>query len=296
MFDDVLFPTDGSDGTTQALEHALDIASTHGATLHLLYVADTTRDSVTQIHGEIVDALEAVGEDVLDAAAERARRRGVTTVAEIRQGKPYREIVGYATANSLDLVVMPTRGRRGLGRLLLGSTTERVVRRSDVPVLTIRPDAETTQAGLTYPYRDVLVPTDGSSCAETAVTLGIDLSAVDDATLHLLSVVDVASLGMDTRAGLHIDGLEERAEETVADAATTAQSGGVETVTAAVETSTSIHRAILSYVENHDVDVVVVGTHGRTGFDRYLLGSVTEKLVRTAPVPVLTVRDAAEKN
>ncbi|SFK68527.1 Nucleotide-binding universal stress protein, UspA family [Halogranum rubrum] len=295
MFDGVLFPTDGSEGTIPTLEHALDVASTHGATLHLLYVADTTRDSVTQIHGEIVDALEAVGEDVLDDAAERARRRGVTTVTEIRQGEPYREIVGYATATDLDLVIMPTRGRSGLGRLLLGSTTERVVRRSDVPVLTIRPDADATQTDHSYPYRNVLVPTDGSTCAETAVALGIDLSAVDDATLHLLSVVDIASLGMDTRVELQIEGFEQRAEETVADAATTAREGGVETVTTAVETSTSIHRAILSYVENHDIDVVVVGTHGRTGFDRYLLGSVTEKLVRTSPVPVLTVRESVEE-
>ncbi|MFB6171302.1 MAG: universal stress protein [Haloarculaceae archaeon] len=285
MYDRLLFPTDGSEGAAAALDHALDLAAAHDATLHVLNVADTTRDSLTLVQGDVVDALEREGERIVEAAADRARSRGVDVVTAVLQGEPDRTIVDYAADRDVDLVVLPTHGRRGIERILLGSTTERVVRRSTVPVLTLRPG---TEPG--YPYRDVLVPTDGSDCAAAALAVGADLATAAGATLHLLSVVDVASLGIDVRTDLQADALEERATEVVGEAAKTATDAGVESVTEAVESGASIHGTVEAYVAAHGVDVVVLGTHGRTGVDRYLLGSVAEKLVRTSPVPVLTVR------
>lgn len=286
MFDDLLFPTDGSDGTERALEHVLDIAATHDATLHVLNVADVTRDSVAQIQGEVVDALVDEGEETVQQVVDRADAHGIPTTTAVEQGEPYPTIVDYASSNDVDLVVMPTHGRKGLSRLLLGSTTERVVRESDVPVLTIGPD----DTDLSYPYEDVLVPTDGSKSAMEALTLGVDLTAVDDGTLHLLSVAEVTEFGVGAPGEIQLKIFEEEAAETVEAAAEVATEAGVERVTETAEAGISVHRAILSYVEKNDVDVIVAGTHGRTGFDRYMLGSVTEKLVRTAPVPVLTVR------
>lgn len=286
MYDAILFPTDGSDGAGIGLDHALDIAAGHGATLHVLNVADTTRDSVTRIRGEIVDTLEREGQRIVREAAERARERGVETVTEVVQGEPSETIVGYAEARGVDLVVVPTRGRSGLRRVLLGSTAERVVRRATVPVLTIRPDDDLR---LTYPYRNVLVPTDGSDSAREALSVGVDVANADGATLHVLSVVDTASLGVDVRTDVQTEQLEAGANETVSRALEFAEESGVESVTGAVEAGASVHRTILSYVDEHDVDLVVVGSHGRTGLDRYLLGSVTQKLLRAAPVPVLVV-------
>lgn len=288
MFEELLFPTDGSDGATRTLEHALDIAAAHDATLHVLNVADTTRESLTQIQGQVVDALEREGTSVVSDAAERAAERGVETVTDVLQGEPHSTIVDYAADRDVDLIVMPTHGRRGLQRLLLGSTTERVVRTSSVPVLTLRPD---TDRDPTYPYQNVLVPTDGSDGAMAALERGIDLASSDERTLHLLSVVDSTALGVDVRMELQVDFLEENAQEILAEAAQTATDAGIDTVHEHVAFGTPIYRAILEYVDSHDVDVIVAGTHGRSGIDRYLLGSVTEKLVRTAPVPVLTVRD-----
>jgi nucleotide-binding universal stress UspA family protein len=289
MYDDICFPTDGSDGATAALDHALDIAAAVDATLHLLNVADTSRDSVTRIGGEVVDALETEGERIVDAAAERASERGVSTTTAVLQGDPYRTIVDYADEYGIDLLVMPTHGREGLERFLLGSVTERVVRRANVPVLTVRPDES-----LTYPYGNVLVPTDGSDCADAALGVGIDAAVTSDAGLHILSVVDTASLGVDVRAQMQIDALESTATETVENAEARATDAGLEDVTGVVEFSSSIRAAIVEYVEDNDVDLVVVGTHGRTGVDRYLLGSVAEQLIRTSPVPVLTVRAPPE--
>jgi nucleotide-binding universal stress UspA family protein len=286
MYDAILFPTDGSDGAAVGLEHALDIAAAHGATLHVLNVADTTRDSVVRVQGQVVDALEREGQRVVREAAERARERGVETVTEVLQGEPARTIVEYAEARGVDLVVVPTRGRSGLRRFLLGSTAERVVRQATVPVLTVRPDEDLR---LDYPSRNVLVPTDGSDCAREALSVGVDVANVDGASLHVLSVVDTASLGVDVRTDVQSEQFEASANETVRRAVEFAEEAGVESVTGAVESGASVHRAILSYVDGHDVDLVVVGSHGRTGLDRYILGSVTAKLLRTAPVPVLIV-------
>lgn len=291
MYEEILIPTDGSDGATVAFDHGLDIAAAHEATVHLLNVADTTQDSVTRIRGDVIDVLEQEGEQIVRDAADRARERGVTTVAEVLQGQPYRTILDYAGMRAVDLIVMPTRGRRGLSRLLLGSTTERVLRRADIPVLTIRADSEVT---VTHPYRNVLVPTDGSDCAREALELGVDVAAEGTAGLHLLSIVDVTSLGADVRIQMRMDSLKENATEIVEDATAFATDASIDSVTGSVALGTSIHEEILSSIDEHDVDLVVVGTHGRTGFDRYMLGSVTEKLVRTSPIPVLTVRTAEE--
>lgn len=290
MFDELLFPTDGGDGATAALEHVLEIAAMHDSTVHLLNVADTNLESVTRIQGDVTDVLEPEGEDVVREAAERADRRGVTTVTEVLQGDPYRTIVDYAGSRGIDLVVMPTRGRQGLEHLLLGSTTERVVRRSDVPVLTLQPDEGVPE----YPYRNVLVPSDGSDCAGAALRTGVDVAKAAGAAMHVLSVVNTASLAIDVRADARTGAEGESANEFVEEASAVAEDAGVESVSGTVESGASVHRTIRSYVEEHDVDVVVLGTHGRTGFERYVLGSVAEKLVRTSPIPVLTVRERAD--
>ena len=286
MFDQILLPTDGSQGADVALDHVLDVATANGSTVHLLNVADTALDSVVQVRGDVVDVLEDEGEAIVGRAADRAADRRITTHTAVLQGDPYRTIVDYARTRDIDLIVMPTHGRRGLERLLLGSTTERVVRRSDVPVLTIRTNDDHR---IRYPYRDVLVPTDGSSCAMEALSIGIDVARSEEAALHLLSAIVITTLGVDVRTDIQRAELEAGASRILTESAEIAEDVGIESVTETVEYGPSIHKVILEYIDDNDVGLVVVGTHGRTGFDRSMLGSVTEYLVRTAPIPVLTV-------
>lgn len=287
MHDSILFPTDGGEGSTPVFDHVLDLAARHDATVHVLNVVDTTHDTVTRVSGTLVDALEREGEAVVAAAAERAAERGVSTVTDVVRGAVAGAITDYAVENDVDLVAMPTHGRTGLERLLLGSVTERVLRTAPVPVLALRPDEDAGR----YPSRNVLVPTDGSDCAAAALDHGIAIAAETGATLHVLSVVDVASLGADVHSQVQVDSLEADARAVVESATAAAEAAGVESVAGSVEAGSSIHRAILSYADENDVDLVAMGTHGRSGLDRILLGSVTEKTLRTAPAPVLAVPD-----
>ena len=137
MYETILVPTDGSSQSDAALDHAVTLARHHDATIHILYVADTNRDSLTAQGGEVVDALELEGDRITSEAVERVEP-GVDVVDTVEAGDPVETILDYATSVGADLVVMGTHGRRGLDRYLLGSTTERVVRLSSIPVLTLR--------------------------------------------------------------------------------------------------------------------------------------------------------------
>ena len=140
MYGTILVPTDGSAESDAALDHAVALARHHDATVHLLYVADTNRDSLTTQGGEVIDALEQEGDRIVSEAVDRVEA-GISVVDTVLTGDPVETILDYADSVGADLVVMGTQGRRGLDRYLLGSTTERVVRLSSVPVLTIRSEA-----------------------------------------------------------------------------------------------------------------------------------------------------------
>lgn len=291
MYSDILFPIDESEGASLAFEHVLDIASAHEATIHLLHVADTTEVSVTRIGDTVVDTLERKGEEIVNEAADLAAERGLTTDTEVIQAEPYSAILKFAHSRDVDLIAMPTHGRQGLERFLLGSTTERVLRRSNIPVLTIRWDSDVT---INYPYQSVLVPTDGSDSANRALQEGVTMAKFEESSLHLLTVVEQSSLGIEPPTSDENSAERERATKVIDSAKAFATNNEVDAVSGTVEQGRSIHQAILSYIDEHEVDLVVVGTQGRTGFDRYILGSVTEYLVRTSPIPVLCVRESPD--
>ncbi|EMA48664.1 MULTISPECIES: universal stress protein [Halococcus] len=135
MYDRILFPTDGSNQAS-ALEHAVDIAELSGGTLHTLYVVDDAEIPETN-RNQIVDSYEREGANAIEHVEDVAAERDVAVMGDIEQGTPHEAILNYADEHDIDLVVMGTRGRSGLDRLLIGSVTERVVRASDVPVLTV---------------------------------------------------------------------------------------------------------------------------------------------------------------
>ncbi len=281
MFDDILVPTDGSDCAETAVGYAEDLAARYGATVHALCVVDSRPLENAPQYDRVKEAHTEIAERTCDRIAEA----GLSVERAVRTAVPHRAILEYATDEGIDLVVMGTHGRTGIERYLLGSVTEKVVRLSDAPVLTVKAGDEHE---VTYPFSDVLVPTDGSDGAEAAIPPAIDVASTYDARLHGLSVVDTVSMGLDVGSSAIVDAFEESARTAVDRVADRARSSvpGVETAV----TYGSPYREIRSYVDEHDIGLVVMGTHGRSGIERYLLGSVAEKTVRTSSVPVMTVR------
>ncbi|ELY81536.1 universal stress protein [Natrinema pallidum] len=288
MISRILVPTDGSDPARAALEHALAIAADRDATVGLLYVADTNEPSLTRLGTDVVDALELEGAEILDDAAALAADRGVSVATNVVQGDPRTVIADYAATNEFELVVMGAHGRRGISEYVLGSTTDAVVNQCSVPVMTVRAAEDATR---TYPYTDVLVPTDGSDHAGAALELGSALAERHGATLHLLSVVDELPEVIDAGSTALPEQLEENVQGVLDEAEATARRAGVDEIKTTIQAG-SVPREISSYADAEGIDLVVMGTHGHTGLDRYLLGSFTERVIRTSPVPVLTTRKA----
>lgn len=279
MYDSILLPVDEAAVESSLLYHAAELANWDDASVELLYVADTGRDSVTvAADGKVVDALVQEGEDVVEDASAVLDSLGVEYITSVEQGSPARTIVDYAERRGHDLITMPTHGREGLSRYLLGSVTGKVVRLAQMPVLTAPLDEE----GFEFPYQGMLLPTDGSDTATRAARHGIDFAAELGAEVHVLTVTDGSLVG--TSAG---DEQDAAAEEVTSEIVDAAEGKGVD-VTAHVEAGDP-DEAILACVDREDLDAVVMGATGRHGLDRVLLGSVAEKTVRSADVPVITV-------
>lgn len=141
LYDHILVPTDGSAETRPAVEHAVNLAAAHGATIHALYVLNTASYASVSVDASwegVSDMLRDEGEEAVEAVADLARAEGVEVLTTLRTGSPSQEIVRYAESEGCDLIVMGTHGRGGIDRLLLGSVAERVVRSSSVPVMTVR--------------------------------------------------------------------------------------------------------------------------------------------------------------
>ncbi|RQG95556.1 universal stress protein [Natrarchaeobius chitinivorans] len=141
-FDDFLVPTDGSDGAAIAAEWGVALAKRLESMVHALYSVDTSRVSRAQEPDEMLEALEQNGEVAIDAIREQADDAGVSVSGTIATGPPVDVILTAASERGVDLIVMGTHGRTGIGQWFLGSVTENVVRQTDVPVFCVPVSAE----------------------------------------------------------------------------------------------------------------------------------------------------------
>jgi nucleotide-binding universal stress UspA family protein len=204
----------------------------------------------------------------------------------------------YAAAHDIGLVVMTTHGRGAFSRFWLGSVADTLVRCAATPILLIRPRETPPDLAQIPAIKRILVPLDRSTLAETILPPAATLGALADAAITLLHVVadDAAGYETDwptTRSGAgtlavlradaqaYLDRLAERLG---------AQSLPVHT---AVIDGQPVP-AILEYAHDHDVDLIALATHGRSGTARILLGSSADKLVRGATTPVLLYRPPKE--
>ncbi|MFD1564785.1 universal stress protein [Haloarchaeobius amylolyticus] len=133
MYQEILVPTDGSDGTRQSLTHGLTLAERFDATIHALSVVPEGPLGTLQ-----TDEGHPAAERAVERVETEATREGVDAVTAVEQGVPHEEILAYADDHDIDMIVMGTQGRTGLDRVLVGSVTERIVRMADIPVVTVR--------------------------------------------------------------------------------------------------------------------------------------------------------------
>jgi nucleotide-binding universal stress UspA family protein len=290
----ILVPTDFSATADAALTYAKRLAGQFDASLHLVHAFEdpfTTAAFAAEAYTTLPLALR---EQLLDEAAaqlderltpeERARVKGST---EIVSGTPTSTIVEYAGTLGADLIVMGTHGRGGMAHVLLGSVAERVVRTAPCSVLTLRDNPNRA-------VRHVLVPTDFSATADAALEHAFAIATRFGADVQLLHVLDDPFIAEGMAAETYIAEAPTVRTVMLQDAQARLRHRSVPpTPDVTVHTEVLFgHSAktIAEYAQLRHIDLIVMGTHGRTGVAHLLLGSVAERLVRTASCPVFTVR------
>ena len=289
MFTRLLVPTDGSAGTGAVTAHALEFARTYGASVQALYVVDTGAEPAGVAgdqREELYAPSERRGREATIRITDRAEADEIDAAREVREGVPHAEILASATDHDVDAIVMGTHGRTGADRVRLGSTTERVLALSSVPVLSVRLE-EDAPSPADDGYDRIVVPTDGSDAAERAAETVLDVAEKYDATVHAVYVIDSTVYDLEDAPrsilGLLREG-GERAIETVAELARERD----------LEATTELRRGVpadelLAYASNVDAELLAMGTRGQAIGSADLLGSTTARVVRRSRVPVLTV-------
>jgi len=278
----VLVPYDGSEQAQGALAAAGE--KFPDRTLLLLYVLEPYANH-TEAGGH-----SSAGTDEAQERAEQLLAEGVDSLPDgvdvetaTRYGRPVHELVRFVEDKAVDQIVMGSHGRDGTERLLLGSVAETVVRRSSVPVTVVRRQPTSS------PDR-VLIPFDGSQESRRALSHAID--QYPGAELTALYVTYPASnpATPDKLSPGSVDAAETAAEaESILDVAK--QTAETATAPVTVETTEGDPaRSIVSYSDAERVDHIVMGSHGRDGLTRLLLGSVAETVVRRAATSVTVVR------
>nr|WP_283102373.1 universal stress protein [Haloplanus sp. XH21] len=276
MFERLLIPVDGSTCAQYAAKHGLELADRYGATGEAIYVGDDDAD----------------GQAILDTVDDMAETVGTTVETTLLQGNPAKRIAERAAERDHDLIVMGRCGRAGVTEVVLGSVTERVLRRTDVPVLTV-PDEDL--AGATgVEYGSVLVTTDGSEIADRAGPYGADIARRFDAALHVLNAVDVqASAGVFDAGGVgeeYIDRLESEGEKAVDRLVEDIDSAELDVHRAVVRGAA--REVIQEYVDDHGIDLVVMSSEGQSNLAKQRIGTVAGQVLRSLDVPVLVVPEA----
>ena len=285
----VLIATDFSRCSTMALSFGLELAHGYQANAYVVFVVPT-------------DQFMVAGPDAYEAAKDVARRDLMELKQELRKKHSYVEgedyhlfllegevaesILDFARQKEIDVIVVGTHGRGGLGRALMGSVAERVFRLSPVPVLTLGPHLHRiARAGAP---RNILVPVDFTPASERAARYAIAMAREHGAALTMLHVIERWPTGAQADRTRVTQALREKVEDLIAEEVTGLRCNVRIEVGRVVET-------VLYTANGIEADLVVLGVRPRTGLLNRLMWPHAYEIVREAACPVLTVRGGAEE-
>lgn len=297
MSNPILVPLDGSELAEESLPLAIELAERWREPLHLVAVHESVSIFIAPEAGP--SSLMGLDQEVrknlkgyLERTAERvAAGRGTTVLPVLLDGDVVHALAHHATSQIARLVVMTTHGRGGVSRMFLGSVADKLIRHLRCPVILATPGAALPRALAVGERRRVVIPLDGSRLAESIIDKVLAVYAPREVVLELVSVVQVPSLG----AGVMSPATwrPEAVQEGVDAAGNYLRS--VETrlreLDVAVETEVlvdeQVARAAVRHAGAKKADLIAIATRGVAGIERAFLGSVADKVVRSAGIPVL---------
>ena len=297
MFIKLLIPLDGSKTAERALPYARYLAE-ENVVIELLAVVDVanmashmTAERALHLDTMVEDAVRA-SEKYLEAIAGTLRAAKINTVVDT--GRPEEVIIEKAAAEQNTLITMATHGRSGMNRWLLGSVAEKVLRGATNPVLLIRA-REVIRTEDEPTLKALIVPLDGSDLAEGVLPTAIELAKRRDLEIVLIRTYNIpttAYAGVEGYA-LPMDdllkGMRDEACAYLENKVGDVKKLGVARVSFAAREGLPADE-IISFAKNLPGGLIAMSTHGRSGVRRWVLGSVTETVVRHSDNPVLVIR------
>lgn len=266
--DTFLVPTDGSEFSNNAIREAINLARICSSKLFAVSVVKTNLE-FESVLPQVVDKDEQEAIKHLESVKVQAIQEGVDCMTIVtRSGEPYQDIVDHASKNNVDMIIMGAHGRTGMKRLMMGSVTAKVIGHAPCNVLIVPLDTQVD-------FRNILVATDGSIYSGIAAREAVSIAKLSGSSLLVLSVAK-----MDENIPV--------AKESVNVVKDLAVKEGIKVETLALQGEP--YETIVKTAEQKKSGLIVVGSHGRTGIERLLMGSVTERVIGHAKTAVLVVR------
>jgi len=294
----ILCPTDFSEFSHHALDVSLVLAKWYRSEVAVVHVIPKVLMPPQEF--PYVQAPVAVGTEERERAfaelgqfVHKARESGITTEVVLEDGDPVPVILEFTKKLPADLIVLGSHGRSGVDRLLLGSVTEKLLRKSTVPVLTVPRALTASLPASEPPFKKILCPVDFSPPSLRALEFAFSLAEEADARLTLMNVLEWgpdSDLPDNMRAvvgeyrKIQEKEARERLQKLVPENAR--QFCDPEVVVVSGRPS----REILDFASAHAVQLIVMGVHGRGALNLIVYGSQTQHVVREAACPVLTIR------
>ena len=295
----ILVPLDASDFSEQAIPVASRLADAMDAELHLVHVHVPRSPEIV-----LADAQLGLGTVDLDAWDRERREQSrayiegkahllTTEALEVRpawlEGRFAEAFDAYANRVKADLIVMTSHGHTGFHRFWLGSSADELIRTTRVPILLMHPEGDDESAPVEPSFRTILIPLDGSTESTSVIYPATMIARATGARLVLFHAVSSDDLIGGPILPVLINSVDEgleRAKEHLDRRAEQLRDSGLD-VTVAVAHGQLPARAIQAAAEDHEADLVAMSTHGYGGVRRFILGSVTDKVLRTCGLPLL---------
>lgn len=273
----ILVATDGSKYSAGAVREAINFAKTCESQLCAMSAIEINPEFFA-LAPSLVEKTEKEIKEHLEGIKDRAAKKNVECETIVREGEePYKLIIEEADKKQAGLIVMGRRGRTGLMRLLMGSVTARVIGHTPRNVLIV-PRASVIK------WKNIVIATDGSKYSEAAAKEAINLikRCCKTCTLNVIAVVRKDATKERTQISENaIKKIKSNAEK---------EKIKVNALLVKGKPHESIHEAIVKYAKAKKADIIVMGSHGRTGIKKLLMGSVTERVIGHTTSSVLVVK------
>ena len=310
MYERILVPLDGSDLAEQVLPYVRTIAAGADVTVELVAVVepigeldyDEPQDYVGIVIGrshqrevltQMQEGIRQREAQRLDESAEDLGKGGIRATTKILEGDPAEAIISEADGHPGTLIAMATHTRSGIGRWLLGSVTDKVVRHANHPTFVVRAHEDSVAAAV--PLKRVVLPLDGSATAEAAIPHAVEVAKalnIGIKMLHAVSFSSHATTDPDDYQEL-IELRQAAAHEYLNRVMDRIRAEGVPDVKEETFVGDAAS-SILDQLSESDDQLVVMATHGRSGVGRWMLGTVTDRVARHSRVPILVVRPGGQ--